>query len=88
MTYLATITSKRQLTLPVALFKKLQFKEGEKVIVQEKDGKMEIESARLLVERLAGSLKVPPRFRKVDVDRAIEIAKSRYFSERLLKNTK
>jgi AbrB family looped-hinge helix DNA binding protein len=88
MTYAATITSKRQLTIPVKLFKSLGLKEGEKVILSENGGGFEARSALALVERLSGSLKVSKKLAKVDVDEAIEIAKARYFNQKYGKRSK
>lgn len=79
---MATITSKRQLTIPVKIFKKARLRVGDRVLVEEENGILRIESAVAAVERLAGSVKVPKRFRGVDIDKAIAIAKYRYFRER------
>ena len=76
---LATITSKRQLTIPSRLFKKANLSIGERVIIEEKEGELRIKKALDLVEELAGSVSVPVRLRGVDIDEAIRIAKRRYF---------
>ena len=78
----ATITSKRQLTIPIALFKKLGFKENQQVTVRENKGIMEIESTLEQVKRLAGSVKVPKRFSNMDLDEIIEKARDEYFLEK------
>ena len=59
MSYMATITSKKQLTLPAELFRKVGFRVGQKVIVSEENGQLMLSSAEKLVEELAGS--VPER---------------------------
>ena len=82
MEYMATITSKRQLTIPVLLFKKLGFQENQQVTVRENKGIMEIESALAQVNRLAGSVKIPKRFKNMDLDEIIEKAKDEYFFEK------
>jgi AbrB family looped-hinge helix DNA binding protein len=78
---LATITSKRQLTIPSKVFKTVGFKKGDKVIVEEENGALKIKKATALVEELAGSVKVPKHLMGVDVDEAIRIAKQRRFSK-------
>ena len=43
MNYLATITSKRQLTIPVALYQQMNFRQGQKVVVFKTGDGMKIE---------------------------------------------
>ncbi len=83
MAYLATITSKRQFTVPAEAFKKANFKRGEKVIVEEEDGILRIKKATALVEELAGSVKIPKEFRGMDADKIITIAKQRHFAKKI-----
>lgn len=82
---MATITSKRQLTIPVKVFKKARLHVGDRVLVEEENGILRIESTVAAVKRLAGSVKVPKRLRGVDIDKALAIAKYRYFRERARK---
>lgn len=79
MSYIATITSKRQLTIPSELFKKTKLAKGDKVLIEEKDGKIILKPATLLVEELAGSIKVPKKFRGLTEDEIIKKAKEEYF---------
>lgn len=72
MTYTATITSKRQLTIPADLFRKINLKQGQKVILTESAGIITMESALALVNRLAGSLKIPKHLKKVPIETAIQ----------------
>lgn len=85
---LATITSKRQLTIPVELFKRLGLKDNQKVLIREKDGILEIESAVAQVNRLAGSVKIPKRLRGIDPDVAIEKAIAIHINETYNKKKK
>jgi len=78
----ATITSKRQLTIPIAIFKKLGLKENQKVLIRENKGILEIESAMAAVERLAGSVKIPKRLQGVDLDQVIEEAIDIHIAEK------
>lgn len=82
MNHLATITSKRQLTIPSAVFKKANFKKGDKVIVEEKDGELRIKRAVDLVEELAGSVTVPKRLRGVSEDEIIKKAKAEHYRKK------
>lgn len=79
MAYSATITSKRQLTIPVKVFRSLGFEVGDRVVITEEDGALKIKRAVDLVEKLAGSVKIPDELKGVDVDEAIRIAKERRF---------
>lgn len=82
MNYLATITSKRQLTIPVALYQQMNFRQGQKVVIYKTDSGMKIESALSLVDRLAGSVKIPKRFKNLTADQIVAKAKKEYFKER------
>ena len=82
MTQIATITSKKQLTLPAELFRQVGFRVGEKVIVSEENGSLKITSAERLVEELAGSVPMPKKWRGKDIDEIIEEARNEYFSKK------
>ena len=82
MKQLATITSKRQLTIPVGIFDKLAFEEGERVMVSEVRGKMVVQSAKDLVGELAGSISLPKRFRGLSIEEIAQKAKKEYFKKR------
>lgn len=82
MNYLATITSKRQFTIPVAIFEELNLQVGQKVIVSEEDGSIKITSALALLDKLAGSVKVPKKYKGMDIDEMIEKAKREYFRKK------
>ena len=78
---IATITSKNQLTLPVDIVRKIGLKIGQKVIVSEEGGKVVITPAEDLVEELAGSLKMPKKWKGRSMEEIIEKSKREYFSE-------
>jgi len=82
MKQLATITSKRQLTIPVSIFQELGLKEGERVVVSKEKGKMTIQPIKKLVEELAGSVAVPKKFRGLSIEKIIELAKQEYFESK------
>jgi bifunctional DNA-binding transcriptional regulator/antitoxin component of YhaV-PrlF toxin-antitoxin module len=82
MTYTATFTSKRQLTIPIKLFEKIGFNKGDRVSVSEKDGSLILTPATELVKKLAGSLKVPRKYRGLSEAKLVSQAKSEYFIKR------
>lgn len=79
MEEIATITSKRQLTIPVSIFKKAKLKEKQKVLLKEEGGVIKIQPATDLVEKLAGSVKVPERFKGKTPEHILKMAKKEYF---------
>ena len=76
---MATVTSKMQLTLPIAIARKIGIRSGQKVTVSDKNGQIIITSTEKLVEELAGSLKSLKKRDNKDIDEIIEEAKSIYF---------
>ena len=81
MTHIATVTSKRQLTIPASLFKKAKMSKGDKLFIVEKSGELRIKKANLLVKQLAGSVTVPKHLRGVNIDTAIKEAKKKHFNK-------
>lgn len=82
MNQIATVTSKKQLTLPVALFKKAGFKIGQKVIVSEEDGRLLITPAEKLIEELAGSVMVPNKWKGKNTRQIVNETKNEYFQKK------
>lgn len=76
-----TITSKRQLTLPSKLAKKLSLKAGQKMAVTEDDGRLILTPAEANVEKLAGTLTIPTNWQGKNMDRIIEDSKKEYFKK-------
>lgn len=64
MNQVATITSKKQLTIPVAIFNKIGLRIGQKVLISEDKGRLLITPAEKLVEELAGILTMPKKMEK------------------------
>lgn len=79
MPQMATITSKKQLTIPASLFYAAGLYVGQKVIVTEENGRLMLTPAEKLVEELAGSVPVPAKWRGKKLDRIIDDAKDEYF---------
>lgn len=82
MTQVATITSKKQLTIPATLFRRVGFKEGQKVIVSEENGSLKITTAEKLIEKLAGSISIPKKWQGRKLDQIIDEARDEYFKNK------
>ena len=82
MSQIATITSKRQLTIPVSIFKKIKLKERQKVIVGEESGVIKIQPSINKVLGLSGSVKIPKRFKGKTLKQIISTSKKEYFLEK------
>lgn len=78
----ATITSKKQLTLPAKFVKKLNLKTGQKVVVTENNGSLMLTPAEAIVEELAGSLSMSANWHGKDIDQIINQAKQKYFQDK------
>lgn len=82
MDQIATITSKKQLTLPALSFRQAGFKVGQKVLVQENGGGLLIRPIEDLIKNLSGSLKLPKRWQGRNLEKIIEESKKEYFSRK------
>ncbi|OIO49242.1 MAG: hypothetical protein AUJ34_01595 [Parcubacteria group bacterium CG1_02_41_12] len=83
MNQTATISQKRQFTIPVAIFKALDLQDGDKVIVSHENGKMTAEPMMQLIDRLGGSVKIPKNLKHIkNLDELIKKAKQEYFKNR------
>ena len=82
MDYVATITSKRQFTIPAVLFKRANLRSNQKVLVRlvDADRILRVEPMKRIVDELAGSVRVPPKYKGMDIDKMIGKAKFEYFS--------
>jgi len=82
MTYMATITSKRQITLPASLFSELGLKKGQKLTITKRGDELIMKSALSAMYRLMGSVKRPEKYKGMDIDEMIEKSKMEYFSKK------
>ena len=57
------------------------FSEKQKVLISEEKGKLSITPIVTLIEKLAGSLKVPARWKGKNLDTIIEKSKAEYFAK-------
>ncbi len=78
----ATVTSKRQLTIPSAFFRDGTIHEGEKVVVTGDGDGLKVIPALRLIDKLAGSVIVSKEFRGLSPDEMVEKAKKKYFDQR------
>jgi AbrB family looped-hinge helix DNA binding protein len=58
MTHVVTVSTKRQFTIPVALFTQLNLATGDSLLVEEKEGALYLKKAVSQVRALAGSVTV------------------------------
>lgn len=79
MTYTATVTSRGQVTIPSDIFRKSFLRKGEKVILSVDGGQIRMQSALELVNKLAGSVKVPSHLRGKDIDEIIKEARMKHY---------
>jgi AbrB family looped-hinge helix DNA binding protein len=78
---MATITSKRQLTIPADLFRELNLETGDKMVIEvTNDKQLKMQKAVDLVEKLAGSVSVPEGKEGADIDKILSEAKKHYFN--------
>lgn len=82
MNYIATITSKRQLTIPAAIYAALNLKDGEKVLVSTEKNAIKISPALQLVNSLAGSVAIPKTFQNLTLEQIVKKAKKEYFGKK------
>ena len=80
MSQMATITSKKQLTIPAAIFRQAGLQIGQRVIVSEENGSLKITSAERLVDELAGSVPIPKKWIGKSIATIKEEAIKEYFS--------
>lgn len=80
--YLATITDKRQITIPVDVYKAMKMEKGQKLIVRVDGGIINMEPVEDLIESLAGSVKVPTKYKNMSIDEVVVKAKQEYFSKK------
>lgn len=78
----ATITGKRQITIPIKLFKAANLDKNKKVVISQEKNRLIITSAVSLVENLAGSLKMPASWQGKDLEEIIEQSKTDYFAKK------
>ena len=82
MTQSVRITSKRQITIPVKIYNKLHLNKGDRLIVRFTPDKLILQKAQVLLDSLAGSLKVPEKYKNKSTDEIVSQAKQDYFQHK------
>lgn len=82
MTYKATMTTKGQLTIPIALRKKLGLRRGSQVVFEEKNDTVVIESQESVLNNLYGSFKVPNDLKKIPLETVIKEARQKHYEKK------
>jgi len=75
----ATITSKRQLTIPKSILSRLGLKSNSKVVLEEVEEGLLLKPTVALIDDLAGSVNVSKKLRGTPADEAIKKAKKERF---------
>lgn len=79
------ITSKRQITIPAAIYKELNLNKGASLVMETGPGYLQITPARQIAAELAGSLPLPKRFHGLSDESIVEKAKNEYFRKKYKK---
>ncbi len=77
-----TITSKRQISIPVKIFNKLGLVKGDKLIINLQQDKIVMQKAQSLLDEIAGTVKLPAKYKNKSLDEIIKLAKKEYFKSR------
>lgn len=82
MKKIATITSKRQLTIPADIFSKTEFKSNSKVVVELTEEGLLVKPAKNMLEEIGGSVTVPESKKGISAEKAIKESKNKYFKDK------
>lgn len=76
------ITSKRQITIPAKIFRRLKLQEGDALTLDTDGERVIMRKAQAFLDELAGSVSLPEKYRGMSLDTVIAKAKEEYFRER------
>ncbi|MEK7550753.1 MAG: hypothetical protein AAB535_03135 [Patescibacteria group bacterium] len=82
MQYMATITSKRQFTIPSEMFKAANYKPQQKLLltlIDANSGTVTMKPMGSLVSELAGCVPITAKYKSLSLDQMIEKARTDYF---------
>lgn len=82
MTYIATITSQRQITIPANLFSQKVFRTGDKVLIESIGKGIRVSPAVQVVRNLAGSISLPLKYKGLSASQIKEKALKEYFTDK------
>ena len=88
MMYTATVTSKRQITLPIKLFADFAIAPGDKLMISRQGSALLVHRQVDLIDRLAGSVKLPRKYKGLKLSEVINKAKNDYWSQKGKKESK
>ena len=74
------ISSKRQITIPVAIFDYLNLNKGDRLVVNIDEGKIIMEKSQKILDDIAGSLTLPKKYKNKPIDFIIRDSKQEYFA--------
>jgi AbrB family looped-hinge helix DNA binding protein len=77
-----TITSKRQITIPAAVFRQAGLKNHDKLFVFIEGDRIILSPPQNQLNELAGSLKTPKKWHGKDLEQIIEESKQEYFKKK------
>ena len=78
----ATLTSKRQLTLPKEVFVRMTSIPSRKFSIEFEEGKLILTPIDYLIDQLAGSLTAPSKWKNKSTEEIIAQSKKEYFSNK------
>jgi len=73
------ISSKRQVTIPAAVYSLLGLSQGDKLVVEVKNNTLTLSKAQLLLDTVAGSVQLPRKYKKKSLNYIIKKSKQVYF---------
>lgn len=80
MQQLVKLSSKRQITIPAELFRRLNLKQNDTLLLELNDDVLEMRKAQSVLDGLEGSIKMPETYRGKDMEFIIRDAKQKYFA--------
>ncbi|MEK7168702.1 MAG: hypothetical protein AAB778_01705 [Patescibacteria group bacterium] len=82
MNYVATITSKRQFTIPSDLYRMVNYKPQQRLLIQiinADEGLISVKPMSQLVEDLAGSVPITKDYKNLSLEKMVEKARKDYY---------
>ncbi|KKP88447.1 MAG: hypothetical protein UR93_C0013G0007 [Berkelbacteria bacterium GW2011_GWA2_35_9] len=79
----ATITSKRQLTIPASIFNELGLSTVRTMVIEKNNNSLVLTPVQNLVNTLAGSITIPKKYQGLSMDKIIENSKTEYFNQQV-----
>lgn len=74
-----SISSKRQITIPAKIYNHFGLSRGLKLIITIDSDKIILQKAQALLDEVAGTIKLPKRFKNKPLESVVNEAKTEYF---------